>query len=382
MRTLILLIVFFSYDELFYADRIFNKDSEIKYDFAASSVKHPLLIFGANYITKVEYKIFQKVNFADHYQYIINIQILCTIIGTIFLFLILCEIFGLKSIYSFLLSLIYLFSNSTIISTIFVESFVYSSTLLILSYYFISKNKFIISGILGVFVFGTTITNIVIWGIMVLFLNNLKDYKSYLKFFLNFVISFFIITIIISILESEYVGFITKNFFTVVFNNVNKFSVDFEFNQFIKSGFYFLFASPLYYINIVDANQLGTGIGSSISFINSANIFITFLTATISSFILLLISTIFKKIDKNILACIMILFFNIGLHLGLKFGLNEAFLYTPHYLFAIILILGLFLQRFIKYKKIIILAFIIILISELIFNFNSINDIIRIASVK
>ena len=112
----------------------------------------------------------------------------------------------------------------------------------------------------------------------------------------------------------------------------------------------------------------------SISFILNASALITWLTGIIYIYIL----SIIKKIDRNILACMLILIFNVILHFGYNFGLHEAFLYTPHFLFSVIFLLALGLKKAEKRSAISYSIIILIFICELMFNFQSINDIIEV----
>ncbi len=372
---------FYSYDDLYYVYHIYNPDPEVKYKKFESVIKHPLLVFGANYTSQLESEIYPELTFEQHYQNVVNIQVICTTIGTIFIFLILYNIFEVNVIYSFILSIIYLLANCTIISTILVESFACSAMLLVLSYYFISKKNVWISGLLGALILGTTITNVVIWGIMVLFLNGFKEYKTYLKMILSFLISSGGILLLIYVIEPAYLELIREKLFDIVEYNIQTFKYNGNNGQSLRNVFYYLFVSPWFYIDTVDANQLGIGIGKSISFIASANIYLVVFTSFMYFFIGLFISKIFKKYNKNILTCTIILLFNLVLHYGYKFGLYEAFLYTPHFFYIFIFLIGIIIKHYKKYDKVILCSLFIVLFTELLFNFNSISDMIRIAGV-
>lgn len=112
---------FFSYDDIYCARRIFILDPSLKYSKIESSVKHPLFVFSANYASIFENKIYSELDFEKHYNNIINVQILLSVLSIIFIFLILFEIFEIKALYSFWLSIVFLLANCTIISTILIE---------------------------------------------------------------------------------------------------------------------------------------------------------------------------------------------------------------------------------------------------------------------
>lgn len=368
---------FYSYDDMYYGEFVFNADASVKNELLYSAVKHPLLLIVSNDFTKLEKIIFPKITFENHYFLIVCLQIIFSIIGAVFLFKIFNEIIGLKEHISLLFSLIYIFSNCILISTILLESFAYSSTLLIMSYYFISKNKYIASGILGTLIIGTTITNIFIWLIMVLVLS--KDIKEISKNIIPCVLFILILIIIIYIFHNNYFLKIYKNFFNIVIENVESYTIDFSLFEKIKSSFYFLFVSALFYINITYNNQLGEDIGKAISFIPSANFIITGISLLL---VTLLLYFTFKSIkdhkDKNVICCILILIYNIILHSCFSFGLNEAFLYTPHFFFSILIMMGVFYKYISRHSKKLLTFYALIFVTQLVYNFKSITDIINI----
>ncbi len=365
---------FYSYDDLYYINKVFDADETTKHKLIYSSIKHPLLVFNANKIAQFEEGIKNPITFNEHYNFVIILQIITSLTGIIFLFLILYDIFNLKLTAAFLLSLTFLFANSIIISTVLAESFIYSSTLLIINYYCLSKKKYILSGFLGVIIFGTTITNICAWGINCLALISFKDIKAWLKLIASFIISFLVVLGLVYFQDPIYTSIVYENFFQIVAENSTNFAYNNTLTVKLKMLYYYLLSSGLFYIDTVDTDQLGNNFSAAISFIPSANLIITFLTTAVYIPIL---STL-KKIDRNVIACFLILNFNIILHFGLKFGLYESFLYTPHFLFAIILLLGLSLKHAKKSSYLIYSVIFLILFCELLFNFRSVSDIIRI----
>lgn len=251
-----------------------------------------------------------------------------------------------------------------------------------MSYYFIATKRYIISGVLGVLVFGTTVTNVVIWGLMVLFIALRENYKSIIKIGLSFIVTFLIVFSLLYIFYNQYLNTVIDNFISIVIQNKNAFSMDYGFFDTVKRGFYYLFISSFFYIDIQNTNQLGQNLGNSISFVPSANIFIVIVGIILLLVItVLLLKPLLKNKDKNIITCFSIILFNIILHCFLKFGIHEGFLYTPHFLFVFIILFSFAYKYYPNYSKYITLGAMTVFFFELIFNFKSIFDMIKLVNV-
>lgn len=370
---------FYSYDDIYYMESIFNGNDYVKYNKPYTAVKHPLLTINANKYIKATNSIISDTSNDNHFVRVEFLQLLFSFIGIVYLYLILTNIIKLKPIYAFLLGLVFLFSNATIISSLIVESFIFSSTLLIMSYYYISKKKPLISGLLGALVFGTTITNVVIWGIMVIMLN-LDDFKNIIKTILYFVLSCIIILFLIWIIESDYLKYVSSIFLDTIFENQERFSNFMSISESIKYAFYFLGISGLFYVDTVNTDQLGRNLGLAISFIPSAKILVTLLVSSIYITIITLSVKLIRELEKNIFACYGIILFNIYLHFILKFGLIEAFLYTPHFIFAIIILFATVIKKYEQRHLIIYISLFTVILFQLFYNSQSINDIISLVS--
>jgi len=369
---------FYSYDDIYYAKQIFNIDDTHKQKTLYSSVKHPLLTVAANKISKVEKVINEDVTFNEHFFLIVCLQIITSIVGIVFLFKILKNIFNLKEHIAVMLSILYLLTNCIIISTLLVESFIYSATLLIMSYYFLSKKNYIISGILGVLIFGITVTNVIIFGIMAIFLIG-KDYRGLFKVLVSFLITTIIICLLLWCFEKDYFVILIQNFFNIVQKNADSFIIEKTLITSLKEIFYFILTSGIFYIDITNNNQIGTALNNAISFIPSANLFITlFMCTAVIGVIIGLIKVLKKGYNKNILACVSIVLFNIILHGIIGFGSGESFLYTPHYIFALVLMLAILAKEFERHEKQVMIIIFVIISSQLLINFQSIADIIQV----
>jgi hypothetical protein len=356
-----------SYDEMYYSRVFFSSDLENILNWKTNIVKHPGLTYFGFIYSSVEETIFPSLSNDYHYFGIICLQIIISLIGGIFIYKILSEILKLNQIQTIILSTIYLLSNTVILSTFLAESFIYSGTLLVIAYYYLAKQRPIIGGIIGSLIFGVTITNLFIWGIMVIFL--MKEWK---KIAITLIVFILINLLFILIINAEYRDILLNSFFSVINNNATEFTNHLGIMGIIKYGFYFMGCSSIFYIDTINTNQLGTEVNHAISFIPSANVVIVLLTIV---WILFVVYMAIKNIkDRNILACIFILFFNCLLHVVKQFGLIESYLYSLHYFFAEIIIIGFGLKLFKNDKKAMIFL-IVLLMFEIIFNFNGFKDL-------
>jgi hypothetical protein len=371
---------FYSYDDLYYAKRIYaNMPSDFYKNIQNTIVKHPLLTFSGLTYGNLKTHYANNIIFVNHYHLIICLQIALTVVSIVYLFIILKDIIKIKKGFAFILSLVYLFANATIISSLLVESFAISAALLIMSYYYISNKNYLIAGIFGSIIMGVTITNAAIWGIMVLFLIGFKDYKNIIKTLVICLLSTAVILTLMNLSNSTFMNYLFKDFFKVIFDNAGSFKANYTILGSIKSAFYYLITSGLFYINTTDMSQIGMYQGEAISFIPKANILLTLLSGIL--FILITVPPIkvwLKEKDKHILTCLIIIVFNFVLHFGLKFGLYEAFLYTPHFLFTFILLLGILFKYYKKFTKPLLLFTLFIILIQLINNFKAISDIILV----
>lgn len=71
---------FYSYDDIYYIESIFNGNDYEKYNRAYTAVKHPLLTFNANKITKVTNSFIDDTSFNDNFVRVVCLQFLFLII--------------------------------------------------------------------------------------------------------------------------------------------------------------------------------------------------------------------------------------------------------------------------------------------------------------
>jgi hypothetical protein len=247
-----------------------------------------------------------------------------------------------------LLTIIYAFCATTLTLPFVIESFPISSFLLILLTYLISIGKFKLNLkniLLGGIIAGTTITNGIVW-----LLANLLTVRNLKK--VAFLILIPIIVCIISMLlnrqtPQQYIeGILTQfgrfsggqNTYNSVFSNS---SLDSAINIFLLSPFLF----PKL-INLPLRPNLNLGPLQMLSQSFPVNYLVGVI---IYSMILFFIF----KVKKDTLAKFIlgVFIFNILLHVVLHYGLYEAFIYTGHYLFALILMLAYAVRDLLILKK-------------------------------
>src|SRR5699024_9338598 len=132
----------------------------------------------------------------------------------------------------------------TLLGTFIIESFLISGTLLILSYCYLSKQKLVISTILGILVAGMCITNSIAFAIMAIFL--LKDKKNILKVGVSCVVGFLLVMLIL-----PYKEYIFESFFNSIKTQKDTYTLDYGLVEFIKMAFYYIGASPIFFLNSI-----------------------------------------------------------------------------------------------------------------------------------
>ena len=345
---------------------------------------HPLFVIIFLPLTRVI-----NLFFADRFLAITFIMSIIGAINTCLLYSIFCKIKAKEKL-SVLLCLIYGFSFSSILFSIIPETYVISACCFLMFWnYFLKQyqnNKslntkgYIVLIILGILNLAITLTNIIPYGIGLIFLIYKKEEKSKLK---NSVLKSLLIGMII-LLITWLLAVIQKMIFirTEIFLDYLLLGAKSEEANYInlnisistitnatKAFFAHSFIAP----KIVVKKEL--------LLFGSYSIFIkTLVLAFVFTFIAL-ITKLFKdkKLKNNIaIPLFLSLLYNIFLHF--IYGNDTAFLYTQHALFIIIILIAISISG-IKNKKTFnyIIAFLIFfLIATVIQNFISIKDILYI----
>jgi hypothetical protein len=292
-----------------------------------------LLIAFGHYATVLEDAFFDKVSIQTHYILIILGQLLISLIGLVFLYKLLDKKYHLRTAPTIILLLIYAFSTAQIIYTFVAESYIFSGTILILTYWCMLNKKTKSLVVLGILAGGVTITNFAIWAIIVLFLSD--TFRLRCQIIISSGIGLLAVILVLPIRSVFY-----NNLFKVFISSPQNYADHYSILRAGKMGFYSIFGSSYFFIDTVNQSPFGLYPGMAISFIPSASMI------TNAAMCLLIVGIIFASIigirnrDKRLLVPLAVLLFNIALHVGIQYGLKESFLYSLHHLFAQVLIIA------------------------------------------
>lgn len=344
-----------SYDDMLYSRDVYTTNP--KYENTVHLSIHPLFDVLAQTVARVENIIFSDASPNAHYYHIVLFQILVNILAVVYLYKILREQMKLRNIWCYLLITIYEIATVTLLGIFVVESFIISGTLLIISYYYLSKQKIIVSSVLGILVTGMCITNSIAFGIMAIFL--LKNKKDILKVGISCILGGIIVFLLI-----PYKNYIIDNLFSSVSTYTELYTPSHDLLTYIKMIFYYILSSPLFFINILHTEPNGL---DYIKFDLSADIPIIIMT--ILFFIFIMYNVIRNIKDRNLLATFGLFIYNMIIHVIVRFGLYEGTIYGLHFLFAEIIMFAFGFKIENKFIKRIFIAFsILFLIIQLRYN--------------
>ena len=353
-----------SYDDLLYSRDIYTVDQPYEEKVMHLSI-HPFFDFMAQGVATIENLFFSNNNATDHYYHIVVFQILVNLLGVFYLYKILREELGLKEKWCFLTITIYEIATVTLLGTLIIESFLISGSLLILSYYYLSKQKIVISTILGILVSGMCITNSLAFAIMAIFL--LRNKKDIIKVGISCIIGGILVFMIL-----PYRDYIFNNFFTSVKTQAETYSLDHSFGTYIKMIFYNLGSAPIFFLNQIHTQPKGL---DYLVFDLSASTKIIVLTII---FFICIIYNVIKNIkDRNMLAAFGVFMYNMFIHVIMKFGLHEGTIYGLHFLFAEILMFAFGFKIKNKVVRRIFISFaIILLIAQIRYNLDGMLNLL------
>lgn len=315
-----------SYDDVYHANDIYS-DSPNYEKMIGTIVKHPFISAFGQLTYKIESMLFDNAQKTDHYFHIVVLQILINAIGIFYLYKILREQYGIKEKWCFLLLTIYQLATVTLLGTLIIDSFIISGTLLIMSYYYLSKQKLVISSILGILVTGFCITNSIAFAIMAIFL--LKKKRDIVKVGVSCILGFLLVALLL-----PYREYFFDNLFSEVHNQADIFSAnEGDTTLYLKRVFYFMLISPIFFLNIVSFADLNEA--SVIIFDFSTGILI--IAAVVIFFAFIIFNLVRNIKDRNMLAAFGVFIYNMFIHVVMKYGLSEGTIFGLHFLFAEIL---------------------------------------------
>ncbi len=322
---------FFSMDDAYYIQHFYSTEL----DDTGRIVKHPLLVAFGHYFTLAERVLLGGKTLEHHYMLVILFQILVQVLALAYLYKTLTVHYKLKEWHAVLLTVIYGLSCASLLFTLIAESYIFSGALLILTQWFILKKKPVPVVIMGILLGGVTITNIFIWGLLVLFYED--------KFYKRVIIG---ASGVLGLLLAIYLLPVRDVFYSQVLNvfqsSPANYRDKFPLIECARYGLYALFGSTWFFIDTVNASPFGQFPGSAVSFIPSAPWYLTLLI--VAWVVLLVAAGIFSRKNRLLLSPLMVILFNLGLHVVIQYGLKEGSLYSLHHAFAQILLVACLLR--------------------------------------
>ena len=318
-----------SYDDIFYAREVYTVDDNYaEADLQERHVKHPFMRAIGHLVAGVENRVFPNKDVTTHYYHIVLLQIGVNLLGVWFLYKILRQLLHLDNKWCFLLLTIYELSVVTFLGTVIIESFLLTATTLIMSYYYLAKQKLLPSIVLGILATGITNTNSVAFAIMGICL--LKKKKDIIKVGAGCAIG-----LGICILALPYRDLFFANFSGKVNVNLDRFIVNPDGTTILKMIFYYLLASPFFFITPVYSKLYGL---DRMTFDLYSGKTIMFMTIVLFAWMAFLIWK--NKTNRMMLAALGVFVYNMVIHAVIKFGLYEGTIYGLHFLFAEIIMLA------------------------------------------
>ena len=319
----------FSADDVYYSTHFFSSVM----DSSPRIIKHPLLIVLGCIFTRVEDLIFGGLYIKSHYALIVLMQMCMSVLSSIYLERILRCQYGLSERRSLLLCGIYALAFSTLFYTFVAENYIVSSLLLIMSYYYARRGSAPVTAVLGVLTAGVTITNAIIWAIIV-WLSFAGSKKRRLVVLAISGAAFCLVTAISPVGRIFFSQIISGGL-----NSAESYSDHFGFFEVLRRVFFIFFGSTVFYIRTVSQSPFGDFPGDALSFLPSAPALIVILALLWLA--LILWSAVYHRKNRLLWAPLGVLGFNLLLHGVIQYGLKEGFLYSLHHLSAQILIAAL-----------------------------------------
>ncbi|MEQ2527540.1 DUF6080 domain-containing protein [Bacillaceae bacterium CLA-AA-H227] len=351
--------VFFSLDSGYY-NRFIFLTPDIQWD--GQIARHPLYPIYGHIIANIKNTLLHWFNFIPYvdsplkqYSFIVLVQCFITACTIYFIYKYLIDVVNLSKKMSLLLTILYAVSMSTIVFTIFIETFALSAFFLVLMIYFVQKKQgnILLQVGLGVGLIGTTITNGIVW-IANLLIHYSKNHGKIITVCILTIIAFMFL------LFSQSYGylFLTKGLDSLL-HTANSSNVNYEGVEWLKAIFNFLIVAPFFGLSI-EQRLFDTG-EKGLFFLNEAAP-LSILAGLIWTGLLLYSLFILYR-NKNTWILYTVLIFNFTLHGILQFYLHEGFLYSQHHAFAQIFLVGHTFKHLEKKKWLYFLVSLLIIIS-------------------
>lgn len=325
---------FFSSDDIYFVTSFFSTAPEP----SLRVIKHPLLCAFGWLFTNLEHIVFPGgLSLTHHYEAIVLFQMALSWLSSLFLFKTVTEHHGVEHNLALSATALYALAFSTVFYTFIAESFIFSSFALILTYYFARKGNYVVTALLGALCAGITITNSVVWALIVFFTYRDSIWKR-LALLISGGAAFCLLVYITPFRETFF-----QNIISGGLRSAENYSDSFPIAELVPRVFYVLFGSTLFYLDTFNASPFGEFQGDSLSFAPSAPYYVTI--ACIIWLALIVTAIVLSAKSRLSWAPIAVILFNLVLHGVIQYGLKEGFLYSLHHLSGEILLVSMLLSK-------------------------------------
>ena len=327
---------FFSADEKYYVENFYSTVM----DTSSRIIKHPLLIVFAHWFTLAETAVFGSVSALHHYMLIACFQMVCAWLSSVYLFKLLRETYRMTWCDAALLCLLYGAAFSTLFYTFAAESYIFSALVLLMTYYYAQKQSGLITVVLGALAAGITVTNAVLWAVIVLCSGG--TWRHRIKVLVGGGLLFCALVAVLPVRQVFYTNIIAGGL-----NSANNYSDHFGLLETARRVFFVFFGSTFYFIDTTDCSPFGDYAGDALSFVPSGPM-IAVILGLIWVIILVCAAANFSS-EPLLWAPMAVLAVNLVLHGVIQYGLKEGFLYSLHHMPAQILLVGLLMKKMTKH---------------------------------
>ena len=322
-------------DRLFSADDVYCAVNfySSQMDMSARIIKHPLWIVFASWLTRLEEWVFGPVSLTVHYGHIVMLQMVLTLLAVLYLERILRTQVRLNQRQTLLLCAVYASAFSVVFYTFVAESYSWSALLLLMSFYYARQKNGSVTVLLGILTAGITITNAVLWAIIVW----LGDPGSWRRRLLLLALGGAGFCLVVALLP---VGeFFFANILFGGLGSAQSFRDQFPPIEALVRIFFIFFGSTVFYLDTVQESPFGAYAGDALSFLPSASLPVVLAGLV---WLGLLVYTVVRQRKNPLLwAPLGVLACNLLLHGAIQYGLKEGFLYSLHHWPAQVLITAL-----------------------------------------
>lgn len=322
----------FSTDDVYYATHFFSAVM----DDSARIIKHPLLIVFGCLFTRLEGLVFGAVSLKRHYELIVAFQICLSLLSTVYLERILRLQYGLRQRCALLVCAVYALAFSTLFYTFVAESYIISALLLMMTFYYARAQNGPAAVLLGVLAAGCTITNAVLWAVIV-WLTRCRPWRQRLAVLVLGGAVFCAVTALLPVGQT----FFAKIIFGGL-GSAQSFRDQFSLLEALVRTFFVFFGSTAFYLHTAAQSPFGDFPGDALSFLPSAAPLVV--AAALVWLGLLVWAAARRRRDPLLWPPLGVLGCNLLLHGAIQYGLKEGFLYSLHHLPAQVLIVALALK--------------------------------------